>query len=51
MPKRSGDVRKTYADITKMEKLLGLKAKVRFEEGLKRTTEWFKENIDRLIKV
>jgi nucleoside-diphosphate-sugar epimerase len=40
-PKRRGDVRTTYADTRKMKNLLGLKKAVRFEEGLKRTAEWF----------
>ena len=42
-PKRPGDVRKTYADITKMGSLLGLKPGVKFKEGLERTVAWFKE--------
>jgi UDP-glucose 4-epimerase len=41
-PKRAGDVRKTYADINKMRNVLGLKKIVGFEEGLKRTIDWFK---------
>jgi len=41
-PKRPGDVRKTYADITKMKKVLGLEPKVQLKEGLEKTTEWFK---------
>lgn len=40
--KRSGDVRKTYADISKMKRLLGIKRLVRFEEGIKLTIDWFK---------
>ena len=50
-PKRQGDVRKTYADISKMKKLLGIKQIVNFEEGLERTVEWFKKNKERLIVV
>ena len=41
-PKRAGDVRKTYADISKMKKILGVKKIVGFEEGLKLTIDWFK---------
>ena len=41
-PKRQGDVLKTYADISKMRQLLGIKKLVGFEEGLKLTTGWFK---------
>ena len=40
-PKRQGDVRKTLADITGLKTKLGIKNFIRFEEGLKRTTEWF----------
>jgi nucleoside-diphosphate-sugar epimerase len=40
---RKGDVRKTYADITKAEKFLGWKPRIDFYEGLKRTVEWFKK--------
>lgn len=41
-PKRHGDVRKTYADISKMKKLLGIKKLVQFEEGIELTAGWFK---------
>lgn len=43
-PKRAGDVRKTYADISKIKNLLGMKNITEFEEGLKKTVEWFQEN-------
>jgi len=43
-PIRSGDVKKSLADITKLKKKLGMKDLVTFKEGLKRTVEWFKEN-------
>ncbi len=41
-PARAGDVRKTWANINKAKRLLGYKPVVGFEEGLKRTWEWFK---------
>lgn len=41
MPARPGDVRHTLADISKAEKLLNYKVKVDFEEGMKRTVEYF----------
>jgi len=41
-PIRPGDVFKTIADISKIQKLLGYKTNVNFAEGLKRTVEWFK---------
>lgn len=40
-PKRRGDVRKTYADISKMKRLLKVRKFVDFEDGLRRTVEWF----------
>jgi len=40
-PKRPGDVRKTYADITALKKVLGVRPRVGFYEGLERTVEWF----------
>lgn len=42
-PKRAGDVRKTYGDISKMKNILGVKKIVGFEEGLKLTIDWFKK--------
>ena len=43
-PKRAGDVRRTFADISKAEKLLGFKVQTRFPEGLEKTVEWFLES-------
>jgi UDP-glucose 4-epimerase len=40
-PKRRGDVRTTYANVSKMKRRLGMKKLVKFEEGLNRTAEWF----------
>lgn len=40
-PRRAGDVRKTLADITKLKTKLGIKNFIQFEEGLKKTVEWF----------
>ena len=48
-PKRAGDVRKTYADVSGIRKITG--PGIDFYEGLKRTVEWFKENQDRLLKI
>ena len=39
---RPGDVYKTHAYVNKAKKLLGWQQRVDFYEGLKRTTEWFK---------
>lgn len=39
---RAGDVFKTHADISKIKEKLGFKPLVNFEDGLKRTVEYFK---------
>lgn len=39
--KRIGDVRKTLADIAKLKIKLGINKFIEFEEGIKRTVEWF----------
>jgi len=41
-PERSGDVKHSLADMTLAEKHLGYKVLVNFEEGLRRTVEWYK---------
>jgi UDP-glucose 4-epimerase len=40
-PKRAGDVRKTYADISGAKKKLGYKPSMNFENGLKDTWDYF----------
>ncbi len=40
--KREGDIYDSYADVSKAEKILGFKASVPFEEGLRKTIEWQK---------
>src|SRR6201987_518282 len=40
-PEREGDVKHSLADISSAEKHLGYKAQVDFEEGLRRTVEWY----------
>jgi UDP-glucose 4-epimerase len=41
-PDRGGDIRHSLADISKAEAALGYKPKVDFEEGLRRTVEWYR---------
>jgi UDP-glucose 4-epimerase len=41
-PPRLGDVKHTHADVSKAKKWFGYKPKINFEEGLKRTVEWWK---------
>jgi len=42
LPVRAGDVFKTHADISKIQTILGFKPLVDFEEGLRRTVEYWK---------
>jgi nucleoside-diphosphate-sugar epimerase len=42
-PARAGDVRDSLADLTKARTLLKYEPVVTFEEGLRRTVEWYKE--------
>ncbi len=44
-PERLADVRRHRADISLAEKLIGFKPKISFEEGIKETVEWYKNNI------
>ena len=41
-PRRSGDVRKTYASIAKMKRMLGVRKTVGFSEGMEKTLAWFR---------
>ena len=44
LPVRAGDVFRTCADISKIKSKLGFRPQVGFEEGLKRTVDWFTAN-------
>jgi UDP-glucose 4-epimerase len=41
-PERGGDIKHSLADISQAQKHLGYKVLVDFEEGLRRTVEWYK---------
>jgi UDP-glucose 4-epimerase len=41
-PERGGDIKHSLADISQAEKHLSYKPKVDFEEGLRRTVEWYR---------
>jgi UDP-glucose 4-epimerase len=41
-PERGGDIKHSLADISLAEKHLGYKPKVNFEEGLRRTVDWYR---------
>lgn len=44
-PPRKGDVRKTHAEIKKAREMLAWQPRVDFEEGLKKTVEWFSKQM------
>jgi nucleoside-diphosphate-sugar epimerase len=41
-PERAGDIKHSLADISRAQEHLGYKILVNFEEGLRRTVEWYK---------
>jgi len=43
-PKRAGDVRRTFADISQARKILKFKPQTPFHAGLKKTVDWFLES-------
>jgi UDP-glucuronate 4-epimerase len=43
-PFHKADLKETWADITKAKNLLGWEPKVSFEEGIKKTVDWYLEN-------
>ena len=43
-PPRAGDIRDSQADVSLASKVLGYKPRINFEEGLKRTWQWYKTN-------
>lgn len=51
MPKIKADLDRTMADITKAKKLFSWQPEVSFEDGLKRTIEWYIDNKDWLKDV
>lgn len=44
-PKRAGDVRRTFADISRAKKFLGYKPQTRFYDGLEKTVKWFLKEV------
>jgi UDP-glucuronate 4-epimerase len=43
MPDQPGDVPYTCADVSKAKHLLGYRSAISFEEGIKRTADWYKQ--------
>ncbi|MCM8778393.1 MAG: SDR family oxidoreductase [Candidatus Omnitrophica bacterium] len=50
LPPRQGDVKRTWADISKAKKLLGFVPEADFPTGLERTVAWFKEKYNPSLK-
>ena len=48
-PERGGDIKHSLADITLAQKHLGYKPLVTFEEGLRRTVEWYKSEVAQTV--
>lgn len=40
-PEKLGDIKHSLADISKAKNIFGYKPQIDFEEGLKRTVDWF----------
>ncbi len=49
-PPRQGDVRDSQADITAARKVLGYEPKIGFEDGLRQTVDWYRENAAALFR-
>jgi len=47
MPDQPGDVPYTCADVNKAYEYLGYKSKIPFEEGIRRTAEWYKTTYEK----
>jgi UDP-glucose 4-epimerase len=44
LPSRPGDVRRHLGDISLAEKLIGYKPTIGFQDGIKKTVDWYKQN-------
>jgi nucleoside-diphosphate-sugar epimerase len=51
LPFKKEDMKETWADIGKAKRFLGWEPKVNFDEGLKKTVQWHKENWEWLKKI
>jgi len=45
-PDRPGDIRHSFAAIDKARRLLGYSGEIKFEEGLRRSIDWYRENLN-----
>ncbi len=46
-PARDGDIKHSFGDIAKAKKLLGYRVRVDLEEGLSRTVNWYRDEVER----
>lgn len=46
-----GEIRRQFVDITKIGERVGWRPKTSLPEGLRRTVEWYRENLERLPKI
>src|SRR5712671_1343024 len=44
-PARGGDILHSQADVSKARSMMGYKARTSFQEGLRRTVEWYRDNL------
>src|SRR5205814_4113173 len=44
-PARGGDILHSQADVTRARERMRYQAKTTFEEGLRRTVDWYRENL------
>jgi len=44
-PIRSGDILHSQADVAKARTLMGYQARTSFEEGLRQTIDWYRDNL------
>lgn len=44
LPMQPGDVERTYADVSKAEKLIGYHPSISFKQGIERFVEWYKDS-------
>ena len=45
LPMQPGDVNRTFADISKAKKMLGYDPDTKFEDGIRKFVEWYKNSI------
>jgi len=45
-PERVGDIRVSFADVSAAQEAMGYEPEVRFEEGLRRTVAWYREEFE-----